>query len=63
LRGGSEAIQSNQAIAACVQEGLRSAGLPEHAVQVVETTDRAAVGELITMSEYVDMVVPSGGKG
>lgn len=63
LRGGSEAIQSNQAIAACVQEGLRSAGLPEHAVQVVETTDRAAVGELITMSEYVDMVVPRGGKG
>lgn len=63
LRGGSEAIQSNQAIAACVQEGLRSAGLPEHAVQVVETTDRAAVGELITMSEYVDMVIPRGGKG
>ena len=63
LRGGSEAIQSNQAIAACVQEGLRSAGLPEHTVQVVETTDRAAVGELITMNEYVDMIVPRGGKG
>ncbi|WP_350283101.1 glutamate-5-semialdehyde dehydrogenase [Nitrosomonas sp.] len=63
LRGGSEAIQSNQAIAACVQEGLRSAGLPEHAVQVIETTDRAAVGELVTMNEYVDMIVPRGGKG
>ena len=62
LRGGSEAIHSNQAIGACVQEGLRSAGLPEHAVQVIETTDRAAVGELITMQEYVDIIVPRGGK-
>ncbi|HRQ05062.1 MAG TPA: glutamate-5-semialdehyde dehydrogenase [Nitrosomonas halophila] len=63
LRGGSEAMQSNQAIAACVQEGLGVAGLPENAVQVVGTTDRAAVGELITMQEYVDVIVPRGGKG
>ena len=63
LRGGSEAIHSNQAIAACVHEGLRSAGLPEAAVQVIETTDRAAVGELITMKDYVDIIVPRGGKG
>ena len=63
LRGGSEAIHSNQAIAACVHEGLRSAGLPESAVQVIETTDRAAVGELITMKDYVDIIVPRGGKG
>jgi glutamate-5-semialdehyde dehydrogenase len=63
LRGGSEAIHSNQAIAACVQEGLRTAALPEAAVQVIETTDRAAVGELITMKEYVDLIVPRGGKG
>ncbi len=63
LRGGSEAIHSNQAIAACVQEGLRVAALPEAAVQVIETTDRAAVGELITMREYVDLIVPRGGKG
>jgi len=62
LRGGSEAIHSNQAIAACVQEGLRAAALPEAAVQVIETTDRAAVGELITMREYVDLIVPRGGK-
>ncbi|MDD3883892.1 MAG: glutamate-5-semialdehyde dehydrogenase [Gallionella sp.] len=62
LRGGSEAIYSNQAIAACVQQGLRSAGLPESAVQVVNTTDRAAVGELITMKEFVDVIVPRGGK-
>ena len=62
LRGGSEAIHSNQAIAACVHAGLRAAGLPETAVQVVATTDRAAVGELITMKEYVDVVVPRGGK-
>ena len=62
LRGGSEAIHSNQAIAACVHEGLKGAGLPEAAVQVIETTDRAAVGELITMQEYVDVVVPRGGK-
>ena len=63
LRGGSEAIRSNQAIAACVHEGLRAAGLPEAAVQVVETADRAAVGELLTMNEYVDIIVPRGGKG
>lgn len=63
LRGGSEAIHSNKAIGACVHEGLRSAGLPEHAVQVVETTDRAAVGELITLRDYVDIIVPRGGKG
>ncbi len=63
LRGGSEAIHSNRAIAACVLQGLREAGLPETAVQVVNTTDRAAVGELITMKEYVDVIVPRGGKG
>ncbi len=63
LRGGSEALHSNQAIAACVREGLEAAGLPETAVQVIETTDRAAVGELITMKDYVDVIVPRGGKG
>ena len=63
LRGGSEAIHSNQAIAACVREGLKAAGLPEDAVIVIETPDRAAVGELITMTEYVDIIVPRGGKG
>ncbi|MBL8498335.1 glutamate-5-semialdehyde dehydrogenase [Nitrosomonas sp. JL21] len=63
LRGGSEAIHSNQAIARCVQEGLKLAGLPESAVQVIETTDRAAVGELITMKDFVDVIVPRGGKG
>ena len=63
LRGGSEAQRSNQAIARCVKAGLASAGLPEAAVQVVQTTDRAAVGELITMTEYVDIIVPRGGKG
>ena len=62
LRGGSEAIHSNQAIAACVHAGLKAAGLPETAVQVIATTDRAAVGELITMKEYVDVIVPRGGK-
>ena len=62
LRGGSEAIHSNQAIAACVHAGLRAAGLPETAVQVIATTDRAAVGELITMKDYVDVIVPRGGK-
>jgi glutamate-5-semialdehyde dehydrogenase len=62
LRGGSEALDSNRAIAACVRAGLKSAGLPEAAVQIVETTDRAAVGELITMREHVDIVVPRGGK-
>ena len=63
LRGGSEATHSNQAIAACIQDGLRNVGLSEYIVQVVEMTDRAAVGELITMSEYVDVIVPRGGKG
>ena len=63
LRGGSESGHSNRAIAACVREGLRAAGLPEAAVQVVETTDRAAVGELLRMNEYVDIIVPRGGKG
>jgi glutamate-5-semialdehyde dehydrogenase len=63
LRGGSEAIRSNQAVASCVREGLARAGLPETAVQVIETTDRAAVGELITMKDYVDIIVPRGGKG
>jgi glutamate-5-semialdehyde dehydrogenase len=63
LRGGSEALHSNQAIAACVHAGLTAAGLPEDAVQVVEITDRAAVGELLRMNEYVDIVVPRGGKG
>ena len=62
LRGGSEAMHSNQAIAACVHEGLAAAGLPQSAVQVIETTDRAAVGELITMQDYVDVIVPRGGK-
>ena len=63
LRGGSEALHSNQAIAACVHAGLAGAGLPETTVQVVATTDRAAVGELLHMNEYVDIVVPRGGKG
>jgi glutamate-5-semialdehyde dehydrogenase len=63
LRGGSEAMLSNQAVAACVREGLLAAGLPEAVVQVVDTTDRAAVGELITMQNYVDVIVPRGGKG
>ena len=63
LRGGSEAIHCNQALAKLVQEGLSGAGLPAEAVQVVETTDRAAVGELITMTEFVDVIVPRGGKG
>ena len=63
LRGGSEAINSNRAIAALVQEGLQAAGLPAECVQVINTTDRAAVGELITMREFVDVIVPRGGKG
>jgi len=63
LRGGSEAIQSNQAIAACITQGLIEVGLPETVVQVINTTDRAAVGELITMTECVDVIVPRGGKG
>ncbi|WP_028299802.1 glutamate-5-semialdehyde dehydrogenase [Oceanospirillum beijerinckii] len=63
LRGGSEAIHSNQAIAECLAEGLKAAGLPESTVQVIKTTDRAAVGELITMPDFVDVIVPRGGKG
>ena len=63
LRGGSEAIHSNRAIAECISRGLRAAGLPEACVQVVQTTDRAAVGALITMPEFVDVIVPRGGKG
>jgi glutamate-5-semialdehyde dehydrogenase len=63
LRGGSEAIHSNQAIAACLAKGLKESGLPESAVQVVKTTDRAAVGELIAMPRFVDVIVPRGGKG
>ena len=62
LRGGSESVRSNMAIAACVHEGLRAAGLPEDAVQVVATADRAAVGELLSMNQYVDIIVPRGGK-
>ncbi|MCW8901076.1 MAG: glutamate-5-semialdehyde dehydrogenase [Gammaproteobacteria bacterium] len=63
LRGGSEAMFSNQAIAACIHAGLEQAGLAKTTVQVIETTDRAAVGELITMKDYVDVIVPRGGKG
>ncbi|MFM9882714.1 MAG: glutamate-5-semialdehyde dehydrogenase [Burkholderiales bacterium] len=62
LRGGSEAIHSNQAIARCVHQGLAEAGLPEDAVQVIETTDRAAVGEMLRMNDYIDIIVPRGGK-
>jgi len=62
LRGGSEAMHSNRAIAACIHAGLSQAGLPAEAAQVVDTTDRAAVGELITMKEFVDVIVPRGGK-
>lgn len=63
LRGGSEAFHSNLALGAIIQGGLADAGLPAHAVQVVNTTDRAAVGELITMTDFVDVIVPRGGKG
>jgi glutamate-5-semialdehyde dehydrogenase len=63
LRGGSEAIHSNQAIAGCIRDGLDQAGLPTAAVQVIETTDRAAVGELLKMQGLVDVIVPRGGKG
>src|SRR4029079_791486 len=63
LRGGSEALRSNQAIAACVHEGLRASRLPETGVQVIGTTDRAAVGHLVAMEKYVDVIVPRGGKG
>lgn len=62
LRGGSEAFNCNQAIAKCVKEGLKIACLPETAVQVIQTVDRAAVGELITMKEFVDVIIPRGGK-
>ncbi len=63
LRGGSEALHSNQAIARCIKTGILQAGLPEDIVQVINTTDRAAVAELITMTDYVDVIVPRGGKG
>lgn len=63
LRGGSEAIHSNQAIAACITAGLEAAGLNPHTVQILDRTDREAVGKLITMPEYVDVIVPRGGKG
>jgi glutamate-5-semialdehyde dehydrogenase len=63
LRGGSEAFHSNQAIAQCIQIGLSDAGLPRAAVQVIETTDRAVVGKLISMPKYVDVIIPRGGKG
>jgi glutamate-5-semialdehyde dehydrogenase len=63
LRGGSEAIESNRALAALVQRALTDAGLPADAVQLVPTTDRAAVGQLITMPQYVDVIIPRGGKG
>ena len=62
LRGGSEAIESNKAIAEAIQHGLKLSGLPEQSVQVVNTSDRAAVGQLITMTEYVDVIIPRGGK-
>jgi len=62
LRGGSEAIHSNQAVAHCIRVGLKKAGLPAESVQVVETTDRAAVGEMITANDYVDVIIPRGGK-
>ena len=62
LRGGSEALNSNQAIASAIQHGLKASGLPETCVQVINTPDRAAVGQLITMPEYVDVIVPRGGK-
>ena len=63
LRGGTESVNSNQAIAVCIREGLDACGLPSDAVQVIETTDRAAVGELLKMSDYVDVIIPRGGKG
>ena len=63
LRGGSEAFHSNQAIAAAIHRGLESAGLPAAGVQVLETTDRAAVGSMITMPEHIDVIIPRGGKG
>jgi glutamate-5-semialdehyde dehydrogenase len=62
LRGGSESLGSNRAIAGCVRAGLKAAGLPEAAVQLIDTADRAAVGEMITLTEYIDIIVPRGGK-
>lgn len=62
LRGGSEAIHSNKAIALCIQEGLQAAGIDQYAVQLVQTTDREAVGQMITMPEYIDVIIPRGGK-
>ncbi len=63
LRGGSEALHSNQAIAKCIHSGLAEAGLPSDIIQVVQTTDRAAVGELLRLDEYIDVIIPRGGKG
>jgi glutamate-5-semialdehyde dehydrogenase len=63
LRGGSEALHSNLAVADCIHQGLQAAGLPETLVQVINTTDRAAVGKLLTMDQYVDVIIPRGGKG
>jgi len=63
LRGGSEALHSNLALAACLRQGLEAAGLPETLIQVINTTDRAAVGKLLTMDQYVDVIIPRGGKG
>ena len=62
LRGGSEAIHSNKAIAQCIQEGLQAAGIDQYAVQLVQTIDREAVGQMITMPEYIDVIIPRGGK-
>ncbi len=63
LRGGKEALHSNQAITECIQQGLKVAGLPEHSVQVINTVDRAAVGMMLTMNEFIDVIIPRGGKG
>ena len=63
LRGGKEALNSNKAIAACIDQGLAKVGLPKDIIQVISTADRAAVGELITMNKFVDVIVPRGGKG
>jgi glutamate-5-semialdehyde dehydrogenase len=63
LRGGSEAIHSNEAILSCIQEGLEQAGLDKNIVQLIQTTDRDAVGEMLTMNEYIDIIIPRGGKG
>ncbi len=63
LRGGKEALHSNQAITKCIQQGLKVAGLPEHSVQVINTIDRAAVGMMLTMNDAIDVIIPRGGKG